>query len=272
MIQKKRKARYYKLERKKTIFRSRFFWDFILVLILIFLIFYLLFFSKVFRVQDIKIIGARNQLTQDLKKIIGRKTENKIISFWVSSSIFLIDSEELEKEILKEYPELKKANLKKKFPQSLVLEVEQRNPVVTLCYSTSTHCFLADQDGVIFKEIQEDSLWNNFVLIFLKKEEVQPLGTNGIPEDKIKKILEIYQNLQEILKIGVEFFTFDGKERLDVKTEEGWEIYFSLGSDISLSLTKLKLILEKEIPLEQREKLEYIDLRFLKAYYKYKNL
>jgi len=57
-------------------------------------------------------------------------------------------------------------------------------------------------------------------------------------------------------------------KRLDIKTAEGWEIYFDLSSDVNFALTKLGLLLEKEIPLEKRGDLSYIDLRFSKVYYK----
>jgi len=52
------------------------------------------------------------------------------------------------------------------------------------------------------------------------------------------------------------------EERLNAKTSEGWEIYFNLEGDINWQLTKLGAVLEKEIPPEKRENLEYIDLRF----------
>jgi len=55
---------------------------------------------------------------------------------------------------------------------------------------------------------------------------------------------------------------------LDVKTAEGWEIYFNLEENLSWQLTQLYLLLERKISPEERRTLQYIDLRFNKIYYK----
>jgi len=74
--------------------------------------------------------------------------------------------------------------------------------------------------------------------------------------------------LKQKLELGIEKFILLGQKRLDVKTTEGWEIYFDLAGDINLSLTKLSLLFDEEISQEARESLQYIDLRFSKVYYK----
>jgi hypothetical protein len=51
-------------------------------------------------------------------------------------------------------------------------------------------------------------------------------------------------------------------ERLNIKTFEGWLIYFNPKEDLDWQTQKLDLVLEKQIPLEKREELEYIELRF----------
>jgi hypothetical protein len=59
--------------------------------------------------------------------------------------------------------------------------------------------------------------------------------------------------------------------RLDIKTNENWQIYFDLNSmsDTDLKIAKLNLLLNGEITPEIRKNLQYIDLRFKdRAYYK----
>ncbi len=71
------------------------------------------------------------------------------------------------------------------------------------------------------------------------------------------------------MKLKIEEFNISSPTRLDVKTIEGWWVYFSTAFDIDLQITKLNLLLEKEISQEDRGVLKYIDLRFKdRAYYK----
>ena len=58
------------------------------------------------------------------------------------------------------------------------------------------------------------------------------------------------------------------EERLNVKTSEGWEIYFNTADDLDWQVQELALVLEKQITPEKRRNLEYIDLRFSRVYYK----
>ena len=103
--------------------------------------------------------------------------------------------------------------------------------------------------------------------VFYDKKETGKLGENVISKDTLDKILKINENLEKKLEINPEKFILKDN-RLDVKTTEGWEIYFDLLGDINLALTKLHLLLEKEISPEARKDLQYIDLRFTKVYYK----
>jgi len=53
---------------------------------------------------------------------------------------------------------------------------------------------------------------------------------------------------------------------LDVKTSEGWEIYFNLKKDINWQLTELDFLLKERIPPDKKGNVEYIDLRFERIY------
>ena len=96
------------------------------------------------------------------------------------------------------------------------------------------------------------------------------LGQKVIEESLLKSILEIQQKLSSDLKIWITEFDILSNERLNVKTLQGWEIYFNPKGNINWQVVELGLVLEKEIPIEKVPSLEYIDLRFTKVYYKYK--
>jgi len=88
------------------------------------------------------------------------------------------------------------------------------------------------------------------------------LGDRIIAKEQISKILEIGTKLKDNFKIPIEEILVVSDERLNVKTSEGWQIYFDPQKDLNWQLTKLSAVLKEEIPPEKRADLEYIELRF----------
>jgi len=260
-----------KFKKRKSIFKSRLFWDFVLFSILIFLIFYFFFLSEIFKIKEIKVSSSETSFKKEIETLLEKE---------LGHNFFLVNSQEIENEILEKYPEIKSTHLKKKFPDSLILEIEERKPVGFFCSEKESeeekeNCFLIDNEGIIFKnvvfggQISEDNQ-KDLMMIFsaLGELEGKNLGKEVISKEKIDKLLKINSELEKSLKINVEEFVLKGEGRLDIKTAEGWEIYFDLSGDVNFALTKLGLLLAKEIPPEKRGELSYIDLRFSKVYYK----
>ena len=83
-------------------------------------------------------------------------------------------------------------------------------------------------------------------------------------------IVDLSLRLPEKLpNIGVKYFTTlePMSSRVQVVTEEGWEIYFEAENGLDAQLNNLALILEQKI--KDTKKLQYIDLRFdERIYYK----
>ena len=251
--------------KRKSILRSRAFWDSFLAAFLAVLIFYLLFISSVFKIQKIEILAPENIPKNELQNILEQELKTPFLYFFQKDSFFLVDDKKIENRVLSSFPEIKTANLKKKFPKTLILEIEQKEAVATWCFSEE-NCFLIDREGIIYRG--STSINSNLIVIFLENGEPKNLGEKVISKQKISQFLEIRNELRQKLELDVEKFTLRGQERLDIKTTEGWEIYFDLAGDMKLALTKLCLLFDEEISQEARENLEYIDLRFSKVYYK----
>ncbi len=264
MRRKFRKYRRFKrFKKRKSLLKSRFFWIFILILASAILVFYLFFLSEIFRIKEIDISAPEDISKEEIQVLLQKELETSFFIFFRKNTFFLVNSQKIEDRILKEYPEIKEVILKKKFPKSLTLEVKKRIAVGIWCFEED-NCFLIDDNGIIFR----GSTSKDLVKIFSRGGEVKNLGEEIIPKEKMNQLLGIHDELEENLGIDVEKFILRGSDNLDVKTIEGWEIYFDLAGDINLILTKLSLLLEKEISSEDRENLQYIDLRFSKVYYK----
>lgn len=245
-----------RIKKKKSIFGNRFFWLALLFLIFIGIIFYLICFLPVFQIKEIKVIGNQKLSTEDIRNLIEENISQKFL-FFNSKSIFLVKSDKIRGEIYKKFPQLFLVNLKRKLPNTLTVEVKERTAIGVWCQNEN--CFYLDREGIIFEENPGQT---EFII---KSEEQKPqafLGEKVIEENFLESILEIEKKLKENLKIETEELIILTNGRLNVKASESWEIYFNLAGDIEWQLTKLSLVLEKEIPSEKRKSLEYIDLRF----------
>lgn len=258
----------YQIKKKKSLFRNRFFWLGILVLIIVIGIFYLVYFSSFFQIREIEITGNQKVLTKDLQTIIQNQIGQRILIF-ASKSIFSVNLIRIEEELFKNFPPISKIDLKRNFPDGLTIQIEERKPLAIFCRGEDY--FFLDKTGIIFEEAPEI---NNQ---YLKIEDLTltadlKLGDKVIEEEKLNQILNIESRLKVDLKTPLIAVIMFSEERLNVETLDGWEIYLNPQEDIEWQLTKLSAVLEEEIPSENRNDLEYIDLRFENlAPYKYQD-
>ena len=234
----------YRVKRKKSILKNRFFLLGFLILIIIGIITYFATFEN----------------------LIWRKIDRKIFIF-PTKSIFLTNFQEIKKNLLETFPKISQINLKRKFPDILILKIHEREPLFVFCKNSSP-CFYLDREGVIFEEISDAE--ESFLEIRDFRSQEINLGKKVIEKeflDEIKKItFELTENLGILIK---EFVLFE--EKIEVKTTQDFEIYFNPKEDIPDQIQNLSLVLEEEIPTENRANLEYIDLRFgNRVYYKYR--
>jgi len=269
----------YRIKKRKSIFRNRFFWLTVLFLIILGGIFYLICFHSFFQIKEIKISGnsafaeamadKQKVLFEGVQKIIEEKINQKIL-FFNSKSIFLANFSEIKKEILKNFPPVDETNLKRKFPNTIFVQVNERKPAAV--FNQADKNFFIDKEGIIFDPVKND---------ISNRAEVDPkmlkiknlmlttdlkLAEKAIEKEQLIQILEIESKLRKDLKILSQEISIVSEERLDIKTSEGWQIYFNLKGDLNWQITKLSAILEKRIPPEKRRNIKYIDLRFEKVY------
>ena len=263
---------------KKSVFRGRFFWPGISALFLSGVLFYLIVFFPPFQIKEIKITGNAAVLEESILEKIEDKINMKIINFF-SRSIFLVNLREIEKNILSDSPKLAGVRVERNFPGIISAVVEERVGLAGWrgagvepenSNNQNNKYFLIDKEGVIFEEAD---LAETPVKITNRESPSDfSLGAKVIEGELLSHILKIESNLKEKFKISVSEFLIVSRDRLNVKINEGWEAYFNPGEDMDWQLTKLVLVLEKEIPPDFRRNLEYIELRFgERAYFKYKN-
>jgi hypothetical protein len=265
----------HRMARKKSILKNRFFRVSILISILFVSVFYLLFFSQVFQIKSVTISGEQKISKQDIANIVENQIQNKFL-FFNTKSIFLVKRNEISNIALSEFPLIESVQINRKLPSSLFVIVTERIEVAKWCIENK--CFLIDNNGIIFDPIRNE-ISNGAREIFENYSELSTiksfnangkfaLGQEVVEKETLSKVLQIISKLEQNLEVQTKLADIVSKERLNIKTLENWEIYFNLAGDINWQITELGLILEKEIDLEKRQELEYIDLRFNRVFYK----
>ena len=248
----------YRIKRKKSILKNRFFWFGILFLVLAGGIFYLVCFAPFFQIKGINISGCQKVQTQELENAIkGQIVKN--IAFFNTQSIFLVNSGKIAAEIIKNFPQIEKISLQKDLLNKLVVSVEERKPVALLCQGEKY--FLIDERGVAYEETSEADYQGPKIKSQILLSEIK-LGQTSVAADLMSQILKINSKLRDDLKIALQEFDIVSEQRLNVKTADGWEIYFNLKGDMDWQIVELKTVLENKIPPKNWRNLNYIDLRF----------
>ena len=272
----KRFRKPYKIKRKKSILKNRFFWIGVLIIVISICLFYLICFLDFFQIEKIEIFGEQKVKTENIKNLIEKEISKKIL-FFPTKSIFLADLDNIQISILEEFPQITKVNLEREFPRVLKVEVIERKPVAVFVNTSQNFedqnqdiFFFIDRAGIIYERVSEEITKDMFGIKNSGLGRESKLGEQIVEREKLAKILEIERKLKNDLKIQINSVEIVSEQRLNIKISEGWEIYFNLQKSLDWQLTELGLILEKKISLEKREQLEYIDLRFDKIYYKYR--
>jgi cell division septal protein FtsQ len=264
-----------KIKPKKPFFKRRIFWYLILIFVILFITIYFVVFYSGFFVKNIIISGNEKVFSQELENVTLKKINKNLFGFWnwdiYTKSILLVNSKNINKEILEKFPIIEKIKIDKILPNSLILSITERKPVGVYCPSADleqTNCFLIDQNGIIFED--SPRFVSNLIMISQNMQSENILmGEEIINKNIIDAIIKIEKNIKDNFQINLTEAFLSNPLRLDIKTSENWKIYFNLDFDINSQLTKLNLLLREQIFQEEREKIEYIDLRFKdRAYYK----
>ncbi|MBM3257749.1 MAG: FtsQ-type POTRA domain-containing protein [Candidatus Nealsonbacteria bacterium] len=247
-----RKSHRYK--RRKPIYRSRFFWFSLLFFIIAFGLCYFIFFTPAFKIKEIKVSGNEKISAKDIESMAQEEVEAK------GSLFFRINANRIREKILTEYPEIDSAYVKMRLPDKLSIEIQERQTVALWC-ADEQNCFKVDENGIAFKKIEEISVGEIIINDSVFSGE-KKTGELAIAKEDLAKIFKINSDLEKGLNIRASGFFVSSTDKLAVAVKDGWEIYFNLQNDVDWQLMKLKALLDERISFEERQDLEYIELRF----------
>ena len=229
------------------------------------IIYFSVFYGK-FYVSAVEITGNNGVLAQDISQKALQAANTPLINAGLlriySKSIIIARKGAIEDNILQAFPEIDSVNVKKQFPNKILVQVKERVAFANAC--ENQQCFLMDSKGILFKEaFQED-------LISITNEAgLAPLALRAttISRQAIEFIDAISKNLRERFNVTAKSAIV--ADTLVITTNEGWQAHFSMQETAEPQITKMNLLLEQEIVPAQRKNIEYIYLQYQdKAYYK----
>lgn len=262
--------------------KTKRFWIFVLFVLILGGLTYLVIFSNLFQVEEIQIKRNQKVKNQDILGIVEPKAERSLragsIKVFSSKSLFLINSRDMEEELLARFPQIGEVHIKRGLPRTLVVEVREREPFAEIC-QPSGECFVVDQEGVAFEKSailkDEESglkvleVKRQGLVLWLAQERDMRLGKQAIILDYLQAVDAVHRNLEQQLELGIDKITLAKDNRLNIKIEQGFKLYFNIDRNIENQLFNLGLVLEEKISAEELLGLEYIDLRFgNRVYYK----
>lgn len=220
---------------------------------------YIILFSDYLIINNIKFILDDSDLEE--------AELNPYVTDMLGQSIISINPNKYKNEILQSFPQIEKVYLQKIFPKTIEILVKTYPIKANIIHKFGSleKKYLINQGGWLVSQDIENP---NLPYIIIHSDNEFKLKQKLIPDDKLNKILNSFQNFQDFFNIRIFDITYLMKEReIHLRTEKGFDIWLDIQQDITQQIKKLK----KAIPNLNiaNENLEYIDLRIpSKIFYK----
>jgi len=268
------KHKIHKIKPRKSIFKRPAFWLAFFLAVIFSASVYLIFFYSGLQINSILVSGNQKVSAEELKNLVSKNISKNVINLAnlhaSTKSILLANTDNLSKEILEKFPIIETANVNKNLPQTLNVVITERKQAGIFCnasFGGEGRCYSIDENGVIFEDLTE--IPADALVIWHPLGGQVVLAQNVLDKNIANAVVKTEKMLKDNFQIGAKNVILPNSGEMDIKTSEGWNIYFDPNSDIDLQITKVKLLLSGEISESARKNLQYIDMRFKdRAYYK----
>lgn len=203
---------------------------------------YIIFISEIFSIKAITIEGAK---TINISLISSKISKGQ--------NIFLFNGNNLEKDLIANYPEIKEIVIYKGLPSTLKVALVEREPA--LAWESNSRKYLVDNEGVAYKLTADSG--SSFVITDPLNIPVD-IGSKVIDVDFVSFITDAQKCLTneaniKITGIQIRETNFD----VDIMTADGYHILLDTERSAAKQVSALIKILAEKRDLIH----EYVDLR-----------
>lgn len=206
--------------------------------------------SDYFKIKNIELINNDYYNKEEIETFLGSL---------IGKNIFEIDKKQTELSVEGNYSRIKKAELKKIFPDKIEIIIEERMPYLRIGYKEKI--FLIDDEGVFLEEISSGSGDYDDLIIVKNVINYLPDIGNKIAKKNVLSIGQIYDSMTEDIRSHIDFAGVNDDSFGDIffNTVDNKIILYGNTSE----LTKKNLILEQILKEIENESISYsiIDIR-----------
>lgn len=226
-----------------------------IIFIVLYLIFLLIFKSSVFNLEaeKIEINGVGNFVNE-------RDFKNKVLSYTVDKNITKLNTSEIEKNLVIDFPSLKSVKVEKSLPPYLVVTAEERKPFFSVYKENKDDSYMVASDGFILGKVN-DRYKDLFKVQY--SDEIKE-GTYINVE-----ILNLYEEILkaiDVVNLTLDHIVFD-KDNTSIYLSNNVVVFISNKKGVQDSFKIVKSIIDKLNGEEK--KVSKIDLRYEKVIVSY---
>ena len=234
-----------------------FFLGFILIIVLTA---WLLFYSNLFNITEIKVLGGERVNPSNIEKIAWQQIRDNIFILFPQKNIFFFSRGKLRKNLEMKYS-FNSLIITKKLSHTLTIQFAEKR--YALIWHEDDQHYYTDENGYIISEanILEIRQKDYPIIDNLTKEKI---FNNRISIDKIYTdyVLMLFQQMKEYENFVVERYILDSDiNTIKMVLVNGPVVYFNIQEDMEKQINKLVVIKEKKIKDDFISK-TYIDLRY----------
>lgn len=223
------------------------------------------FFSDFHVLRTVEIRGTKDVSTEKVEAFVRDRLSGRILYIFPRDNFFAVPSASIEEDLLREFPKFRHVSLSRRFPDALSVEVTERDRLPLWC--TGPSCFLLDETGRLSDARFAETPENEPFLIRIVDDGGTPamIGETVMSSEAVASVLLLEESLRNrsggIAIVGQFHSPSRVSDEVRVATSEGWDILASLDIAPEKTVASLRLVLEREIPVERRLLLRYVDLR-----------
>jgi cell division protein FtsQ len=237
-------------------------------------IIYAVFFSGFLSINKVDVAGLQEISREAVLENINPEINGKYFKFIDKNNLLLAQKEIIEKKLIRGFVKIENVQIKKKFPNVLVINIKERESTIILC--SSGDCYIIDRNGTAYSgldyslpEVSENKL---IVLTDLSNKSIKKEET-VLSSDYLEYILEIKEKAKNSADVEIkDAYETPGLISNDIRiiTAEGWRIFLNKNISFQKEIDMLRIVLDEKIQ-DKRKDLEYVDLRSEnKVYYKFR--
>lgn len=239
-------------------------------------VFYVVFFSPFLMIEKVEINGIKKLGQAEVSAVAESVYRGRYLGIFPRTNFLLFPKNKLSKTLADNFKRIRSVEVERKFPDSALVRIKERESLLLWC-DMSRECFIIDENGYAYQRVKLDSkevLENELMKIIGQEDRKVSEGEKVLDAEKAAFLMDAKNIMGKSadMEIAGEVRAKSRiAEEVTLKSPEGWDILVSTSFPLERAGSFLKIFLEKEISDEDRDKLEYVDLRVEnRIYYKLK--